>query len=48
MMFHPYEERIWVKRVLPKQVDVEVATSCPLFILPHPLVSFFAPALPFL
>jgi len=33
-MFHPYEERIWVKRVLPKRVDVEVATS--------PLVSFFA------
>ena len=24
VMFHPYEERIWVKRVLPKRVDAEV------------------------
>ena len=48
MMFHPHEEWIWVKWVLPKQVDVEVATSCLLFVLPHPLISFFffAPALP--
>src|SRR5882762_2959273 len=25
VMFHPYEERIWVKRVLPKREDVEVS-----------------------
>jgi hypothetical protein len=46
MMFHLYEERIWVKWVLPRQVDVEVATSCLFFVSTSTHLIFFAPSHP--